>query len=88
MLTVTDNASGHLNHMLTSVKAPKRFAIRFVVESSKGLTPLLDFPRSEDITFEYEGRHVLALSEGIAELLDDKTLDVINTSHGPKLAIL
>ena len=88
MLEVTDNAIGHLAQMLRQVEAPRKIAIRLVILGDKGITMIQDKILAEDTTYDYEDQTVLVVDEQVEELLDEKTLDVVDSGQGPKLAIV
>lgn len=86
MLTVTDPASAHLAKLLDDAEAPDGAAARFV-NGEEGLALQLDQPRDDDQTHDHQGRTVLLLDPEIADLLQDKTLDVRETDEGTALEL-
>ena len=55
MLTITENARGHLSMILAQSNVPQYIAIRFIIEGTKGLVMIMDYERPDDTEFEYEG---------------------------------
>jgi len=86
MLTVTGPAAEHLAKLLSEAEAPEGTAARFIA-NQEGLSLQVDSPKPEDQTIEHNGKTVLLLDEQVAELLDDKTLDLEETDEGPALTL-
>jgi Fe-S cluster assembly iron-binding protein IscA len=86
MLTVTEPASAHLAKLLDDAEAPDGAAARFV-SGEEGLALQLDQPKDDDQTVDHQGRTVLLLDPEIADLLQDKTLDVRETEEGTALEL-
>jgi len=86
MLTVTEDARAHLVKLLEEAEAPEGSAARFVA-GEEGLALQVDNPREDDQTHEHNGRPVLLMDPQIADLLQDKTLDVRETEEGTALEL-
>jgi Fe-S cluster assembly iron-binding protein IscA len=86
MLTVTDNACAYLAEMLDNAGVPEGTAARVIInEEGLGLSP--DTPNDDDATFDHDGRTVLVLQQQLAEQLDERTLDTVDTEEGKGLAL-
>jgi Fe-S cluster assembly iron-binding protein IscA len=86
MLTVTDPAGAHLAKLLDDAEAPEGAAARFVA-GEDGLALQVDEPRDDDQSHDHQGRTVLLVGPDVAELLQDKTLDVRETEEGTALEL-
>ena len=93
MLQITRAARAELHEMLDSAlsneKSDERepeVGFRLVVADDAdervrlGLT--LDSMRPGDDVFDHEGRHILLVDEAAAPLVEDLTLDVVDTAGG------
>jgi Fe-S cluster assembly iron-binding protein IscA len=72
MLIVTKAATAHLAHVLAD--APEGTAVRLTL-NERSLTPRLDTPRDNDVSFEHQGRTVLLMEPELAGFLTDRVLD-------------
>jgi Fe-S cluster assembly iron-binding protein IscA len=86
MLNVTEPASAHLAKLLDDAEAPEGAAARFV-QGEQGLALQVDEPKQDDQTHDHQGRTVLLVDPQVAELLQDKTLDVRETEEGTALEL-
>jgi len=86
MLTVTDPAGEHLAKLLDDAEAPEGTAARFVA-GEDGLALQVDEPKEDDQNHDHQGRTVLLIDPQVAELLQDKTLDVRETEEGTALEL-
>jgi len=86
MLTVTDPASAHLAKLLEDAEAPDNAAARFVA-GEEGLALQVDEPKEDDQAHQHQGKTVLLIDPEMAELLQDKTLDVRETEEGTALEL-
>jgi Fe-S cluster assembly iron-binding protein IscA len=86
MLTITETAGAHLAQLLVENKASEDVTIRFLLVGEK-LRPMLDNVRPGDVTFEHEGRTVLALDEPLSERFADTTLDLEEAGDGKHLRL-
>lgn len=84
MLNLTDSASAHISEMLA--EAPDEMAVR-IVPQEQGLALQLDNPREEDEKFTHDGQTILVIDKQMADLLQDKQLDVQSTEEGPQLTL-
>lgn len=86
MLNVTKPAFDRLCDRLDRKKADDNVALRFTRrEGGWKLGP--DRLRPGDVTFDHEGRSVLLLDETAAKAMANMTLDVRDTSAGPRLRL-
>ena len=86
MLTVTDPACQHLAKLLEDAEAPENAAARFVA-GEEGLALQVDEPKQDDQEHQHQGKTVLLIDPEMAELLQDKTLDVRETEEGTALEL-
>ncbi|UCF34144.1 MAG: hypothetical protein JSV78_02325 [Phycisphaerales bacterium] len=86
MFSITDAAGAHLAKILEEETCPDDVAIRFVHEG-QGIAMKLDGEREGDATFEHEGRTVLRLDQGLAQLLEHETLDVEPMPDGVRFTL-
>lgn len=86
MLTMTDAAGEHLTTLLSDSKAPEGSAVRLVVAES-GLGMRADAVRDGDVTFDHGGQTVLVAAPEVAEALDGRTLDTVDTDKGTGLTL-
>jgi Fe-S cluster assembly iron-binding protein IscA len=86
MLNVTEPASQHLAKLLDDAEAPEGAAARFV-HGENGLALQVDEPKDDDQTHEHQGRTVLLIDPQVADLLQNKTLDVRETEEGTALEL-
>jgi Fe-S cluster assembly iron-binding protein IscA len=86
MITVTNDACAYLAEMLDNAGVPDGTAARVIInEEGIGLAP--DTPNDDDATFDHQGRTVLVLQQQLADQLDDRTLDTVDTEEGKGLAL-
>lgn len=79
MLTVTDTVLEQFDKAISNAadSNAEDKCLRIVrSEDAGGLSLALQPPMPEDMTYEYEGRTVLAVPESYAEFCADKTLDI------------
>lgn len=86
MMNVTDKALELLAAVVDRAEASEGDAVR-IVSRPEGWSLEVDQPSPEDETFEHEERTVLILDAGVAELLQDQTLDVHDTPEGVRLKL-
>lgn len=86
MLTMTPSAGEHLVDLLDNAKAPEEAAVRLVMAEG-GLGMRADTEKPEDVTFEHAGRVVLLAARDVAEALDGRTLDTVETEKGTGLTL-
>ncbi len=86
MLTMTEAAGAHISHLLGEARFTGEVAMH-LVPGDEGMRLLLDRPQPRDIRLEHEGKTVLVLNEGAAELVEDASLNVRDTEDGPKLVL-
>jgi Fe-S cluster assembly iron-binding protein IscA len=84
MLTVTTNAGARLTHLLDQ---SENFTAVRIVGRDRQLKLRRDQVRSGDATFAHSGRVVLVLDSRMSRALSSRTLDVRETSTGPRLSI-
>ena len=75
MLTVTDSALQHFYNAIDQ-SSDSDACFRMITKPDRTLGLILDNPAAEDKTYEHEGTTVLALPEGLAKTLSERTLDV------------
>jgi len=93
MLHVTPHARTELHGLLIRVLAeredpgPVELGLRLISQAGRlGLT--LDAPRKNDEVVEQAGRSVLIVDPSTSEMLDELTLDVVETTDGARFALL
>lgn len=93
MLHVTTQARSELHGLLVRVLAeredpgPAEIGLRLVSQAGRlGLT--LDAPHQDDEVVEQGGRSVLIVDPSTSEMLDELTLDVVETADGARFALL
>lgn len=84
MITLTDAAADHLAEILNRSDVPDHVAVRFVCQDSE-ISLSLDNQKSDDETFEHNGKMVLLLDPHATEYLDGATVDTEQTDDGEKL---
>lgn len=98
MLQVTAQAKNELHGMLMRALAdrprsdPASLGLRLVPGTSgegkaAQLTLALDAQRQDDQVVEHEGRSVLMLDASTAPLVENLTLDVVDTPEGTRLSL-
>ncbi len=87
MLSVSESACEMIGQMLVEVEAGEGFVVR-IVPGENGLFLAVDQIHQGDAIYSYEGKPVLAVSQILAELLDDQTLDVHETPQGRELTLV
>jgi len=80
MLTVTDAAASQFAEILNDDQVEDDKVVRLVAKEGQ-LSLALDTQRPEDTTFEHDEKTVLAVDNEIAQLVDEKTLDVDESSN-------
>lgn len=86
MPTVTETAGAYLVQLLEEAKAQDDMAIRLVLDQAS-ITPTIDHARPGDTAFAFDGRKILILDELVMETMEGKTLDVQDSSDGPKIVL-
>lgn len=86
MMSITDQALELLADVVERAPRSDTVALRLVPEK-EGWAMKLDEPRPGDETFEHRDRTVLILDGGVAERLQDSTLDVDDFPEGRRLAL-
>jgi Fe-S cluster assembly iron-binding protein IscA len=84
MLRLTESAAFHLATLLEKAQGNDDEAIRLEA-GPDGWRLTLDHECPGDEAFGYRGRKVLLLSAGVAETLEDSTLDLSETESGRSL---
>ncbi|NOX56230.1 MAG: HesB/YadR/YfhF-family protein [Planctomycetes bacterium] len=87
MLTVSESACELIGQLLIEVQATEGFVVR-IVPGETGLFLAIDQIHPGDATYEHEGKPVLAVSQILADLLEDQTLDVQDTPSGRELTLV
>ncbi len=89
MVKVTESARGLLKDVLASHSDNPEMSIRLIEnpEKAHGLGLTLDKHEQEDQVIEHEGTKVLLIAPELAPKVEEVTLDVQNTTDGPKLAV-
>jgi len=87
MLTVTEAAKQRLKETLLANTDDREAGLRLKMKPPGQLGLVLDRQSPADSVVEYEGLKVLLVEAEMADLLQEATLDVQNTSNGTKLAI-
>lgn len=84
MFTVTPPARAYLAAGLDSANAPEGITMRLILQG-EALDSRVDYVRAGDVTFEHDGKTVLAIDAETAELLEDYTLEIQETPDGSRL---
>lgn len=87
MVTVTDRATEELRNILANAAPQPGQALRLVPSREGGLGLGLDEEREGDEIVKSGDEKILLVSSGIAEALDEATIDVQDSEEGPKLVI-
>lgn len=96
MLNVTPRARAELQGVLTHaladhprVDGPPDLGLRIVPGEGPGdaLSLVLDEPRRNDEVVEHDGRSLLIVDAAIGALLDDLTLEIVETPDGTRLGL-
>ena len=85
MFNVTEAACALVSEMLRESEVPEGKVAR-IVRSGDGFSLATDDVQDDDLTFEHDGKPVLAITQEVSGLVDDRTLDVQPTVDGPQLA--
>jgi hypothetical protein len=86
MLQVTDSATAFVADQLQQANAPEETVIRITPEGN-GLALNPGNVSDDDVTYEHQGRTVLAIPRPLAEQLDTLTLQTQETEQGTRLEI-
>lgn len=73
MLSITEPALKHLASRITDLEEPRCFRM---VPQERDITLTIAAPESDDTTFEFEGRTVLALPPTLAAVCADRSLEI------------
>ena len=84
MFTVTRPARAYLAAGLDSANAPDGITMRLILQD-EALDAMVDHVRAGDVTFEHDGKTVLAIDAATAAVLDDYTLEMQETPDGSRL---
>ena len=84
MLTITDTASARLGEMLSD--SPGGEVMR-IVRQNRRARMRRDQARPDDTVFTHQGRVVLVLDGVVADALSARTLDLRQSSTGPRLSL-
>jgi Fe-S cluster assembly iron-binding protein IscA len=87
MLTVTDRAKQLLKETLTVYGDDPEVCLRLSVKSPGRFGLGLDSEVEGDQVVEHEGKKVLLVAPELAPMVERVTLDVQDTSDGPKLVV-
>ena len=87
MFCVSESACEMIGQLLVDVDAGDDAVVR-IVPGESGLFLAVDKVQADDATYEYEGKTVLVVSRILAELLNDQTLDVVDTPEGRELTLV
>lgn len=85
MLTLTNSAGAHLNHLLM---AKSDTAVARITQGPRRMHLLLGELRAGDQKFSHAGRVVLALDSKVAESLSKRQLDLRASKSGPRLRLV
>jgi hypothetical protein len=86
MPTITETAGAYLVQLLDEAQAQDDIAIRLVLDETN-ITPTMDHARPGDTAFSFDGRRILVLDELVMQAMEGKTLDVQDSSDGPKMVL-
>lgn len=84
MFTVTRPVRAYLAAGLDSANVPEGITMRLILQG-ESLDARADRIRAGDVTFEHDGQTVLAIDADTAEVLEDYTLEMRETSDGSRL---
>jgi hypothetical protein len=90
MITVTPEARNRLSEALEHIdeQAPKGACFRIVLDPQNQLSLSVGVPDQEDATVEENGRTILAVPPDVAEVVEDRTLDVEEREPGAAVLTL
>jgi hypothetical protein len=83
---VTEEAAAHAAYQLTDAGAPEGTVIRLVAHHG-GLVLELGRMERGDVTFDHDGRPVIAVSSALAEDLRNVVLQAEETDEGTRLQV-
>ena len=87
-LTLTAKAIEKLQSELENQRSEPNEVFRLTTSPSGDFGMRLDEPRDEDVVLPDESRPLLAVSQGIADLLADAALDVGQSPDEPKWVLV
>ena len=88
MLSVTKLARDELKRMLTDKVDNPQAGLRLTANESGQLGLIIDVETPDDQVVEHDGLKVLIVKNTLATELEGITIDVKDTSKGPKLVIV
>ncbi|GEM_PF-2701271 len=97
MINITPEARDLLKDMLDQVSEDQEVGIRLVLavppgseggeEGEVAIGLMLDQPHEEDQIIEHSGRRILILDPSMAQLLEDDSLEAVETDQGRSLTV-
>lgn len=87
MLTVTEGAKQLLKEILTAHSDDPKMGVRLALDPQGQMCLVLDKEQPGDHVVEHQESKVLLVASELAPVLEEATLDVENTSDGPKLVV-
>ncbi len=87
MVTVTDRATQKLRTILADATSEPGQALRLVPRTGGHFALAVDEEREGDEVFKAGDEKILLVGSGMAEALDEATIDVQDTEEGPNLVI-
>jgi Fe-S cluster assembly iron-binding protein IscA len=88
MLSVTAIAGAYLAEFLDHEEQPEDMTLRLECRPTGEWSLRFDHRQSNDRTCEYEQRTILVCDTQIAQTVDGRTIDVLDTEVGPRLIML
>ena len=88
MLSVTKRARDELKRMLTGKVDNPQAGLRLTADDSGQLGLIVDIETPDDQVVEHDGSKVLIVKNTLAADLEGITIDVKDTSEGPRLVIV
>ncbi len=85
-LTVTDKAAQLLKEIQTGHEEAAAKTLR-LIQRGDNFELTFDSASADDSVFQSEGNDVLLVAPDVSEILADATIDVQDTSEGPRLTL-
>ena len=88
MVTVTERAERELGRMLASASNDPEDGLRLTVTEPGRYGIVVDKEQEGDQVVQHEGAKMLLIDEEVAGLLEEKTIDCLETTEGgPRLVL-
>ncbi len=87
MIDVTEPAKKELKELLEKNVDNPDACLRIKVKTNGELGLGIDVEKPDDEVIEYEGSKLLVMETGLADILKDAALDVVDSEEGRRLVI-